>query len=274
MPDRADVTYLYDGSFEGLLCCVFESFDKKEQPIDIQREEAMQGNLFEKRIIPTDMEKAGRVKGGIIKKASVDSFELIEYAFLTCHPQKEKLILRFVQAAMQFGRKASSMLTNQAVGELNLVVRTLLREVEKLKGFVRFSVYDNVMVSIIEPNNYVLPLLAPHFCDRYPNEAFLIFDKTHGEALLYRSGQSVIAPIQELDLPKADETEQLFTGFWKLFYDTIAIDERYNPKCRMSFMPKRYWKHLPEMADADRRSNKGIDAGKALIGPAGIGGPR
>ncbi len=35
MHDAADVIYLYDGSFEGLLCCVFESVYGRELPIDI-----------------------------------------------------------------------------------------------------------------------------------------------------------------------------------------------------------------------------------------------
>lgn len=29
MPDRANVAYCYDGSFEGMLCCIFESFEKR-----------------------------------------------------------------------------------------------------------------------------------------------------------------------------------------------------------------------------------------------------
>ncbi len=32
MLDRPDMIYLYDGSFDGLLCCVFESYDKKRNP--------------------------------------------------------------------------------------------------------------------------------------------------------------------------------------------------------------------------------------------------
>ena len=29
-----EIIYQYDGSFEGLLCCVFESYTKKERPTD------------------------------------------------------------------------------------------------------------------------------------------------------------------------------------------------------------------------------------------------
>ena len=31
----ADVVYLYDGSFEGFLCCVFESFAQHEIPFAV-----------------------------------------------------------------------------------------------------------------------------------------------------------------------------------------------------------------------------------------------
>lgn len=36
---------------------------------------------------------------------------------------------------------------------------------------------------------------------------------------------------------------------WKRFYDTIAIKERLNPKCRMTQMPQRYWKTMTEFQD-------------------------
>ena len=42
--------------------------------------------------------------------------------------------------------------------------------------------------------------------------------------------------------PALDSTEQL-----RRFYDTIAIRERENPRCRMNHMPKKYWKNMVEM---------------------------
>ena len=35
MSDAIRQVYLYDGTFEGFLCCVFESYMKKETPVDI-----------------------------------------------------------------------------------------------------------------------------------------------------------------------------------------------------------------------------------------------
>ena len=52
MPGTSDVIYLYDGSFEGLLCCVHESVYTHELPVDIQPEEAAQPTLFRASTIP------------------------------------------------------------------------------------------------------------------------------------------------------------------------------------------------------------------------------
>ena len=46
MPKRTDIAYLYDGSYEGFLCCVFESFENHEIPSDILAETDAQLSLF------------------------------------------------------------------------------------------------------------------------------------------------------------------------------------------------------------------------------------
>ena len=42
---------------------------------------------------------------------------------------------------------------------------------------------------------------------------------------------------------------------WKDFYKTIGIKERKNDRCRMNFMPKKYWKYILEMSDENEKSN-------------------
>ena len=61
MFDRADVIYQYDGSFDGLLCCVFESFEHKEIPADILAPGEHQAMLFLIKNITTDEQRASRV---------------------------------------------------------------------------------------------------------------------------------------------------------------------------------------------------------------------
>ena len=51
-----------------------------------------------------------------------------------------------------------------------------------MKEFLRFADYGGALVSVIEPKALILESLAPHFTGRFPEEQFMIFDKTHGFA--------------------------------------------------------------------------------------------
>lgn len=248
MSYRTDVVYQYDGTFEGLLCCVFESYAFKELPLAIYADEPEQGLLFDVKWIAADTEKADRVYRSIPKRIGREAQDLVRDGFLTCYPQKELLLLQFLRLGFKDGAAVMNRLTDDTVHALQKAVQGLHRESHLLTGFVRFSVYDKVMVSVIEPKNEVLPLIEPHFCDRYADEAFLIFDKTHRKALVYRPGESVIVPLESLELPEAGNEERLYQSLWQRFYDTIAIKERYNPRCRLSHMPKRFWSQMTEHA--------------------------
>lgn len=56
-----DVTYCYDGSFEGFLCCIFESYRNKEVPTAICCDEDFAPTLFAVRSVATDPDHARRV---------------------------------------------------------------------------------------------------------------------------------------------------------------------------------------------------------------------
>ena len=61
----------------------------------------------------------------------------------------------------------------------------------------------------------------------------------------------MIIPLYGFEQPQAGDEELYFRALWKHFYDTVAIEARYNPRCRMNFMPKRYWNQLPEMDESN-----------------------
>lgn len=254
MFNQSNLIYRYDGSFDGLLCCVFESYDKKEIPMDILLPGTPESMLFEQKEIRADSKKSNRVLASIPKKIGVDALDFVRRAFLTCCTQKELYILLFLRMGYHYGPTVMSMLADDVVNRLFKAVKHLDNESHLLKGFVRFSVFNSVLVAEIEPKNYVLPLMTQHFCERYQEERFLIYDKTHGMALIYQPYQSSIIPIEELELPEPDEKEQAFRQLWQLFYDTIEVKGRHNPQCRMSHMPKRYWKCMTEFGCAQKKS--------------------
>ncbi len=258
MPDRRAVTpdnartimsvYAYDGSFDGLLCCVFESYQYNEMPVDVLSEELMTPGLLPVKAISTCPEHAQRVRRAIPKKMGARAYEFIRNAFLTCCPQKEINMLRFIRMGFRRGPAVMDCLTEEAVHTLFMAVNHLNREVNHYLGFIRFSDSGGVLTSQIEPKNIVLPLMARHFAERYPNERFLIFDKTHGLALLHQDHAVKLFSAEEFYQPRPGAEEAKFRALWKLFYDTIEIKERHNPRCRMNHMPKRFWHCMTEFS--------------------------
>ncbi|MEA4853612.1 MAG: TIGR03915 family putative DNA repair protein [Christensenella sp.] len=249
MPNRRDVVYYYDGSFEGLMCCVFESFMQKEIPLSLNAPDCRQMTLFPTKEIQTDEAKAHRVLRSIPQKICPEAAWFIRRAFLTCLPEKERYILLFLHKGFQNGAKTMRMLADETVNTLDKSVRNLGNEAHLLSGFIRFSIYGQVMAAQISPKNFVLPILGPHFAQRYPDESFLIYDSTHEMALTYEQERLNIRPVEDFSMPAPTEEEQQLQKLWKMFYRTIAIEGRYNPRCRMSMMPKRYWQNMTEFAD-------------------------
>ena len=215
--------------------------------------------------IATIPDRARRVRRSIPQKLGAEATDFVRRAFLTCHAQKELLLLRFFRLGYEKGPVVLRMLTDDTVHALTEAVRHLENEAHLLTGFVRFSDANGVLVSIIEPKNIVLPIIAPHFCNRYPNERFVLYDNTHAMALLHQSGTWEIADVEAFSMPDPDEEERKYRALWRLFYDTIEVEGRHNPRCRMGHMPKRYWRCMTEfMADSAPRDGKQGQKNNAL----------
>ncbi len=263
MLDRGDLIYRCDGGMTGLLCCVFESYTRKEIPADILGMEEL--TLFPVRDILPDEAHALRVWKSV-GKISRQAQRWVALAWLSCEDGRLYAIYRFIRLLYTFGSKTLSMLADDTVNRIYRMVRAVENEAHHMKEFLRFAEYEKVLVSVISPKGAVLPLLQHHFTDRFPEEAFVIFDRTHGMALFYRPYQAYIQTVESLQLPPAGAQEQEMQALWKRYYEKIAIAGRFNPKCRMGHCPKRFWPDMTELAPEllkESPSRQGLPAGIA-----------
>ena len=268
-----EMVYYYDGSFDGFLCCIFDSYANKEVLTAIYCDEDLMPTLFSSRHIFTDREHANRVYRKVVK-CSPYTAELLQKGFLTCLPDKELYLYRLVVKLLREGPGFLRNFSDETLYPVLRAVRHLNGEVHLLKGFARFSDLGGVLGGEIEPKNRVLPLLRSHFCARYQGEKFFLYDRTHREALFYANGKAVIRPLEHFQMAPPDEAEAHYRLLWKRFYDTIAIKERYNPKCRRTNMPKRYWNTMTEFQDDAYFTAQSSPAGVAAPdAPAGISAP-
>lgn len=254
MYQRTDLIYQYDGSFDGFLCCVFRAVYRKEDPLGIFAEDSAQATLLETVLIDTEPEKAQRVLASIPKKLGESALTAVRWAFLSHLEDKELALLAFLRLGYRIGPQVMKQLADPCVHKVLTAARNVANEAHLLKGFTRFSEHGGALTAEIEPKNDVLPILARHFRARMPRESFLIYDRTHKQALVSSGGWCRILPMEQAELPKAGVQEQFYRRLWTRFYDTVTIEARYNPKCRMTHMPKRYWGMMTEFQEENRPS--------------------
>jgi len=246
------VCYRYDGTFSGFLTCVFESYVNHEPPAEFLTLDDPAATLWPEREVVTDEPHARRVYEGLGKKTSPQFRRQMERAFLTCLPHRELILYGLIRRGFAQGDRVRLDLADPDMAKVTLALRKLWTEEDHLKGFVRFSELDGMLVGEIEPKNRVLPLLAPHFAGRFQGERLALYDRTHREALFSAGGRWTILPVEDFRLGSAGAEELAWRGLWRRFYKTIAIEGRENPACQNTHLPKRYRYVMTEFMEEER----------------------
>ncbi len=239
--------YRYDGSYPGFLCCVAECFRDKRLPQGVQLLDEPQATLFPIKEVETRPGLAQRVERSLPERISPLAHSMVRRGFLTCMEEKELRLLRFILLGYKHGAKVTNMSTHDDVHALDAALLYLKNEAHYHVEFLRFAECGGFLASTITPNNLVLPLIAPHFCERLNTEDFVIYEKTHQMGFVHQAGgRREFFQAQGWDPPKPTEAEERFRALWKKFYDTVAVEGRVNPKLRRGNMPMRYWVNMTE----------------------------
>lgn len=241
-------TYLYDGTFQGFLTIVFDSYYQKTLPQKIYEEKNYVSNFLDTTIyIETDFEKSKRVFNGIEKNIGYDALRNTYYAFLSDKKDKEIYILKYLCDGFDIGPKINNNLTTSYVFQtINMRKRTL-SEYDKLRGLLRFQeIGENLCYASVHPDTNIIETLGNHFIKRLPSMNFIIHDKNREICFIYNTKEYKIIDSKNIKIPEISEYEKTYQDLWKIFFKTIAIKERKNYKCQLNHMPKKYWKDLIE----------------------------
>ena len=133
MLNRTNVIYSYDGTFDGFLCCVFESFLKKEMPKAIITDDTPQLSLLPVRPIATQPNKAARVAAALPRRMGTEAASQVNLCYLTCLESKETVMLDFIHQGFQYGPQVLSRLTDNTVHTICHAVGHLTGESHLLK---------------------------------------------------------------------------------------------------------------------------------------------
>ena len=130
-------------------------------------------------------------------------------------------------------------------------------EIHKMYGLLRFFPgEEGEYIARFAPDFLILPALGGYFTMRFGETPWVIIDEKRGLILsrlrsnsaeeglpLKTEIQILDGPIAENSAGNSDEWEDL----WRHYHKTINNESRDNPDLQRQFMPKRYWKYLPEV---------------------------
>nr|WP_052464933.1 TIGR03915 family putative DNA repair protein [Geoalkalibacter subterraneus] len=137
-----------------------------------------------------------------------------------------------------------------AIGEPPLLREHRLYQADWLLRFRETQ--DGVLYAPMEPDHFILPLVAPHFSVRLAKERWLIHDVRREKGVLYDGGGWILADLELEESPVFTDDERHWQHLWQTFFRRVAIGERLNPRRQRSFMPMKYWKYLVEMENEPR----------------------
>ena len=244
--------YLYDGTFDGLLTCLYEHvYTEKAEEIRPERPD-LQLSLGRQMHVKTDLAKSEKVAGAIEKKISPSALRRAYRAFLTAEEGKEMDVLRYVFLGFKLGRDVDKLHGSETVRRIDVLNHKVAWETDRMLGILRFGIVQGpegreVMYAPFEPNCDLLQMLMPHFLNRFRQDPFILHDVGREKAAFADCGEWAMRPLPKDFSPVYTPDEQQYQELWKNYFRTAAIQQRKNENLQKQFIPTRYWQYLTEM---------------------------
>ena len=175
------ITYVFDGTIDGLLTAVFDSFFLHQEP-QMLLAAGEQLPLFadEPHVVVTDNEKASRVWKGLEKRLSAAGLRVITLSWLSEERALNQPLFNYI--CKVFRQPADAPSIEQNASDLDVLAvrntcRRVLHEQLRMKQFIRFQkAKDGTYLAVVSPDHNVLPLIIDHFQDRFNDQPWLIYD--------------------------------------------------------------------------------------------------
>ncbi|MEA2105655.1 MAG: TIGR03915 family putative DNA repair protein [Bacteroidota bacterium] len=261
--------FIYDQTFEGLLTAIFDAFEMKINPDRMVSTKSFQDDLFATKYeVITDTDKFDTLWNIIKDKSSEQNCQRIFKAYLSELPGIEMMIYNYVKLMVETDDNIELDFSQDAVLKINNIQKKVGRESHRVIMFARFQkTVDNIFYASFDPKYNVIPLTVNHFKRRFIDQKWIVFDTRRKYGFYYDLQQVREITIGKnninFETGKVDQdilhvSEKLFQKLWKNYYDSINIKERKNLKVHMQFLPKRFWKYLPEKDSQNNFSKRAI----------------
>ncbi|WP_392566765.1 TIGR03915 family putative DNA repair protein [Utexia brackfieldae] len=249
--------FYFDNTFQGLLCAVFDAYKLKSFPDALLCQGEIEPLLTEQtHQVDTVNSKYERVSQALQKKLSKFALNQLSYVWLAQTPESRMLIFRYIRKVFDSPRNIEQHFADPDILAVKQLAKKVSHERHYVLMFVRFNkTADDIYFSPIAPRYNVLPLVCGHFKDRFADQKWAIYDEQRGYGYFFDGKQIMDITLDDasdflvngrLNQQYMAEGEEKFMQMWRNYFKALTIKERINPKLQKQFMPKRFWKHLPE----------------------------
>ena len=248
--------YIFDGSYTGYLCCVFEAFERKEFHAVPITESLMESALFpEYRTINTNPLKYNRVLSAMEKVVERKNLNLFYHNFLSDSPVEWLNAFQLIIELFKMKKLDLRNFGDPSILRLHQTLKKVSRERHRMKAFIRFVKSDDgLYTAVVEPDFNVIPLIVEFFKNRFADQDWLIYDIKRNYGFHYSANEinevsgnikDTIPNPYELEL-NIDPKELEYQHLWSTYFKSTNIEARKNLKLHLRHVPKRYWKYLVE----------------------------
>lgn len=250
------IIFRCEDSTDGIFTGVYDAWASKlgHSNVALQSGTNINYELFTNYVdVPVDHEKAYKVANTIREKMVEEDYEAVYQATLSKENDKADAIYRMIVLGLSgnYPGPVIQNLGNPHICRVFELSRNVGNEAHHYLGFVRFKELQNkILSSVIEPENKIIPVIGDHFANRFPNENFLLFDKTHQMLMVHEVGKDWVVVSGDVNDPeklyRASDRELEFQELWIGFCKSIGITERKNQQLQRKLVPLKRRKYMPE----------------------------
>lgn len=189
---------------------------------------------------------------GILKRIPEAIRGVMYYFLLSDLDNKKYLLEEFLSLGITTEAQMLAKVNHPIVRQIFRKARSVQRQIHKWKGMLRFrEVEGGYLYASFESEFDVLLPITRHFAERFNTEKLIIHDLKRNKAVYVEYGE--IYPIELTGtIPPGSDGEKFFQELWKLYFNTIGIEQRGNRELQNRCIPKKFQRWLCEFTSNEK----------------------
>ena len=248
------IVFQYDGDIISYLTAVYDAISMNRDDVLFE----IIGDNYQLRLdaeyteVQANSTKCDTLIGELKKHLGYRNISDIYYAFESADKQKDTIIFNYIRLAYKYGKKVTTMLSHPHVILFNDITHKVHNEIHRMSGFLRFvKTKSDIYYAAYSPENNITTFLVKEFITRFPIMSFVLHDVMRGIIGIYNGNDYIIMHDKSHATIEYAEDEMFIQNLWKKYYASVNIEERYNKKQMMSYMPRKYIDNIYTWHDFD-----------------------